>query len=48
MQSVQYNPIGIINSPFRDFHGMPIQLIGTRGIKGQIELNEEYELGLKD
>jgi len=48
MESVQYNPIGIIHSPFRDLHGMPIQPIGARGIKGQIELNEEYELGLKD
>jgi tRNA (adenine37-N6)-methyltransferase len=48
MNTVQYNPIGIIHSPFRDLHGMPIQPIGARGVKGQIELNEDYESGLKD
>lgn len=45
---MQYNPIGIIHSPFSDIHGMPIQPIGARGVKGQIELNREYEPGLKD
>lgn len=48
MNPVQYNPIGIIHSPFKDPHGMPIQPIGARGVKGQIELNEEYKSGLKD
>ncbi|EKQ55219.1 MAG: putative methyltransferase, YaeB/AF_241 family [Methanobacterium sp. Maddingley MBC34] len=45
---MQYNPIGIIHSPFKDLHGMPIQPIGARGVKGQIELNEDYVPGLKD
>jgi tRNA-Thr(GGU) m(6)t(6)A37 methyltransferase TsaA len=48
MNPVQYNPIGIIHSPFKDLHGMPIQPIGARGVKGQIELDKEYETGLKD
>jgi tRNA (adenine37-N6)-methyltransferase len=48
MNPVYYNPIGIIHSPFKDLHGMPIQPVGARGVKGQIELNKEYVLGLKD
>ncbi|MBI4814177.1 MAG: tRNA (N6-threonylcarbamoyladenosine(37)-N6)-methyltransferase TrmO, partial [Methanobacterium sp.] len=48
MNPVQYNPIGIIHSPFKDLHGMPIQPIGARGVKGQIKLDKKYESGLKD
>jgi tRNA (adenine37-N6)-methyltransferase len=48
MNQVQYNPIGIIHSPFKELHGMPIQPVGARGVKGTIELEKEYETGLKD
>ena len=48
MKQVQYNPIGIIHSPFKELHGMPIQPVGARGVKGTIELEKEYETGLKD
>jgi tRNA (adenine37-N6)-methyltransferase len=48
MGPVQYNPIGIIHSPFKELHGMPIQPVGARGVKGTIELENEYETGLKD
>ena len=42
------NPIGIIHSPFTDIAGMPIQPNGARGIRGTIEVFEEYRAGLKD
>ncbi|AXV39943.1 tRNA (N6-threonylcarbamoyladenosine(37)-N6)-methyltransferase TrmO [Methanobacterium sp. BAmetb5] len=48
MNPVQYNPIGIIHSPFKELHGMPIQPVGARGVKGQIEIDKKYESGLKD
>ncbi len=48
MSTVEFNSIGIIRSPFKSLDGMPIQPIGARGIKGKIELNEEYKDGLKD
>lgn len=48
MNSVKYNPIGIIHSPYKDLHGMPIQPVGAEGVKGEIILNKEYEEGLKD
>jgi len=42
------NPIGIIHSPFADIAGMPIQPGGARGIRGTIEVYEEFRAGLKD
>ena len=48
MNSVKYEPIGIIHSPYQDLHGMPIQPIGAQGVKGKIELKSEYIEGLKD
>ncbi len=48
MNSVKYQPIGIIHTPYKDLHGMPIQPVGAKGVKGRIELKKEYEEGLKD
>lgn len=48
MQAIQYKPIGVIHSPFKDPKGMPIQPVGARGISGTVELQAEYEDGLKD
>jgi tRNA (adenine37-N6)-methyltransferase len=48
MATIEFKSIGIINSPFKDLEGMPIQPIGARGIKGEIHVNLEYEDGLKD
>ncbi len=45
---VTLEPIGIIHTPFKTKEGMPIQSIGAKGIKGQIELNEEFVPGLAD
>ena len=42
------NPIGIIHTPFRQLEGMPIQPAGAVGVKGTVEVFEEFRAGLKD
>ena len=41
-------PIGSIHSPFTEISGMPIQPMGARGIRGTVEIFEEYQEGLND
>jgi tRNA-Thr(GGU) m(6)t(6)A37 methyltransferase TsaA len=45
---IEYQPIGIIHSPFTELSGMPIQPVGAVGVKGSIEIFADYEDGLKD
>lgn len=45
---IELNPIGIIHSPFTKLEGMPIQPAAAAGIRGTIEMFEEYHEGLKD
>ena len=45
---IEYRPIGIIHSPFRDIEDMPIQPVGASKIKGTIEIFPEFTDGLKD
>ena len=46
--SISFEPIGIIHTPFKIMEGMPIHFIEGKGIKGSIELKEEYVPGLLD
>ncbi|HYA42995.1 MAG TPA: tRNA (N6-threonylcarbamoyladenosine(37)-N6)-methyltransferase TrmO [Syntrophobacteraceae bacterium] len=48
MDNVVYVPIGIVRSPFKTVEGTPIQPIGAKGVRGQIELREEFIAGIKD
>jgi tRNA (adenine37-N6)-methyltransferase len=48
MKKISYQPIGIIHSPFKNIKGMPIQSAGAKGIKGTIELDPKFTVGLKD
>ena len=48
MPVIIYKPIGVIHSPFKDVKGMPIQPAGAEGIKGTLEVFNEYCAGLKD
>jgi len=48
MNEIKFKPIGIIHSPFKVIEGTPIQPTGAEGIKGKIEVFEEYLAGLKD
>jgi len=45
---IEFKPIGIIHSPFTQPEGMPIQPSGATGVKGTVEIFEEYREGLKD
>lgn len=45
---IEYRPIGIIHSPFTEPEGMPIQPAGAAGVKGTVEIFEEFRPGLKD
>lgn len=47
-ETIKYNPIGIIHTPFIDIEGMPVQPSGSRKAKGYIELKEEFVPGLFD
>ncbi|MCE7699167.1 MAG: tRNA (N6-threonylcarbamoyladenosine(37)-N6)-methyltransferase TrmO [Methanobacterium paludis] len=48
MKLIQYKPIGVIKSPFKQINGMPIQPIGACGVHGEIHIREEYKEGLTD
>ena len=45
---IEMNPIGIIHTPFKQPEGMPIQPAGAVGVKGVVEVFEEFRAGLKD
>ncbi|MCD6579331.1 tRNA (N6-threonylcarbamoyladenosine(37)-N6)-methyltransferase TrmO [bacterium] len=47
MKKIEYTPIGIIHSPFKEPKGVPIQAAVSKE-KGTIEIFPEYEEGLKD
>lgn len=48
MKRIQYKPIGIIRSPFKDPKGMPIQPTGAKGIRGKVVIEPGYVGGLRD
>lgn len=48
MVDIKYKPIGIIHSPFKKLHGIPIQPTAAKGIEGTVEIFPEYVEGLKD
>lgn len=45
---IEFTPIGIIHSPFRTLEDMPIQPTGATGVKGTVQIFDEYRPGLKD
>ena len=45
---IEFKPIGTIHTPFKEPHGMPIQPAAGKGIKGTVEVFEEFRDGLKD
>jgi len=45
---ITFEPIGIINTPFKTIEGMPIQSKAAKGIKGCIILKKELVSGLND
>lgn len=47
-QEYRLQPIGVINSPFTDPAGMPIQPGGGQGARGRVVLEPVYTAGLRD
>jgi len=47
-ETILYKPIGVVHSPHKSVKGIPIQPVGAKGIKAEIELFEEYIEGLVD
>ena len=45
---IVFHPIGVIHTPFTQPEGMPIQPAGAAGVKGTVEIFEQYRAGLKD
>lgn len=45
---IEFQPIGIIHSPFNELSGMPIQPAGAAGVEGTVEVFPKYNDGLKD
>ncbi len=43
---VDFKPIGTIRSPYTDPEGMPIQPAGAVGVRGNVEVFDEYVPGL--
>ena len=48
MKNIQFNPIGIIHSPFKEPRGTPIQPGGGKRFEGTVEVFSEFKKGLKD
>jgi tRNA-Thr(GGU) m(6)t(6)A37 methyltransferase TsaA len=48
LKQITYEPIGTINTPFKDTYNMPIQAKGGKGIKGTIKIKPSFAEGLKD
>jgi tRNA (adenine37-N6)-methyltransferase len=47
-ESIVYRPIGVVRSPIEEIEGAPIQPRAGKGIRATIELDREYEQGLRD
>lgn len=45
---IEYTPIGIVHSPFKDLNSIPRQASIAKGSKATVEIYPEYQGGLKD
>jgi len=45
---IKYRQIGVIKTPFKEKKGTPIQPKAARGVKGVVEVFEQFKEGLKD
>lgn len=45
---IEYQPIGIIHTPFTEPDGMPIQPASAAGVAGRVEVFAQYRDGLRD
>lgn len=48
MDEIVLKPIGVIHTPFQTQDGTPIQPNGAEGVEGWIEIDPDFQDGLKD
>ncbi|PTN08203.1 tRNA (N6-threonylcarbamoyladenosine(37)-N6)-methyltransferase TrmO [Mangrovibacterium marinum] len=48
LQSISFEPIGVIYTPHVDLVNMPVQPVGAKGVEGHFELKPELAQGLTD
>ena len=48
IKEINYKPIGIVHSPFKEPRGTPIQPSAARNVEGTVEIFPECVKGLKD
>jgi tRNA-Thr(GGU) m(6)t(6)A37 methyltransferase TsaA len=48
MSKIVYRPIGVVHSPFKAPQDVPIQAAAAEGVKGYVEVAQEYMDGLRD
>ncbi len=48
MDQIHYRPIGVVHSPYKDTTGVPIQPRAAQGIKGTVEVFDDFREGLAD
>ena len=46
--TIEFQPIGIVHTPFKQIHNMPIQPASASGIQGKLILKPEFTQGLRD
>ena len=46
--AIEFEPIGVIHTPYHEPKGMPIQPAGAAGVQGTVEVFEEFRDGLAD
>ena len=46
--NIQYNPIGTVNTPFKNLNSIPTQPSKAKGVEGTIDIFSEFSQGLKD
>ena len=45
---IEYKPIGIVRTPYKELNGIPNQPSQSKGINGIVEVYSEFQEGLKD
>jgi len=48
LENIEFQPIGVIHTPFSERAGMPIQPSGAGGVQGSVEVYPEFREGLSD
>jgi tRNA (adenine37-N6)-methyltransferase len=46
--TIEFQPIGIIRTPFGNLEGMPIQPAGAKGVRGSVDIFDQFHEGLQD